>query len=135
LALVCGCGGGGGGGGEETTPTPTPSPNAQLQGEYFVTYYSETTGTLPANIPTATITNLGNPGDWAGISPFIVDVDYSGNPYRPYTGTDVTNVYVARDQNNLYCKIDLANGDPNPSTPTIYYLKKARNLLFDAKNL
>ena len=129
LALVSGCGGGGGGGdsGTTPTPTPTPSPNAQLQGEYFATYYSETTGTLPANIPTATITALGNPTNWAGISPFIVDVDYSGNPYRPYPGTDVTNVYVARDSGYLYCRIDLANGNPNSSKPIYYQLRLRQN--------
>ncbi len=132
LALVCGCGGGGGGGDETPapTPTPTPSPNAQLSGEYFAAYYSETAGTLRANIPTKTITDFSNPDDWAGIPPFIVDVDYSATPYRPFSGSDISNVYLAQDENYLYCKIDLADGNPNqnPSDPTIYYTVRLRQI-------
>jgi len=127
------CGGGGGGGTSESgitggSPGGTggggSAPPPQVTSvEYFGTYYKEKTATLTANIPTATIIIDGDVNDWAGISPFISDEpnnkwtgDYS------LSGTDITNVYLAKDDNYLYCRIDIADGAPNQSVQYRIYL-------------
>lgn len=65
--------------------------------------------------------------DWAGIAPFIVDLQGrvpSGSP----TGTDITNVYLAKDGTYLYCRIDLANGGPTPPSLYIKPSSAAKNI-------
>jgi acetyltransferase-like isoleucine patch superfamily enzyme len=54
-----------------------------------------------------TITIDGNPADWEGISPFLVDV--SGDSCD--TGTDIRRVYLAKDECYLYWRMDTESGE------------------------
>lgn len=62
--------------------------------------------------PFAAITVDGDIFDWQGISPAIID--RVGDKLGSYSGTDISKVYLARDDTYLYLRIDLADGPPNP---------------------
>lgn len=66
-------------------------------------------------IPPKTITVDGDPSDWSGIEPIITDSqgDGLGGP-----GTDIKAVYLAKDDDFLYWRIDTQNGtfSFNPDT-------------------
>ncbi len=59
-----------------------------------------------------TITVDGSFSDWAGISPAVTDPAGDANNLP---GSDITALYVARDNNNVYFRMDLATGPPSPS--------------------
>ena len=68
------------------------------------------TGTSPESremlaVGKTTITIDGNPGDWAGISPVVVDsyTDGGGGAY------EIRDVYATSDSSNLYLRMDLGS--------------------------
>jgi len=63
----------------------------------------------PIVVTSKTITIDGNVTDWAGISPIITDAVGDSNST---SGSDISAVYVAKDNSNLYFRIDLVNGTP-----------------------
>jgi hypothetical protein len=63
----------------------------------------------PIVVTNKTITVDGNVTDWAGISPIITDAVGDANST---SGSDISAVYIAQDNSNLYFRIDLANGTP-----------------------
>ncbi|HET6485159.1 MAG TPA: hypothetical protein VFH83_01995 [Spirochaetia bacterium] len=79
---------------------PDPSPGA---------------GQTPRVIPTVAsgaIAIDGSPGDWSGMSPAIADP--VGDSGITGIGTDITALYLARDDTYLYWRMDLADGTANP---------------------
>lgn len=56
-------------------------------------------------IPTATISTDGATGDWYGISPMAGD--WQGDSSPAYTGDDIRALYMAKDDDNLYLRLDL----------------------------
>ena len=67
---------------------------------------------LEGTIPIANISIDGNTPDWAGINPLIWDWDDFYSPDFP--GADIQALYLARDSNNLYLRLDLWE-DANPN--------------------
>jgi hypothetical protein len=59
------------------------------------------------SIPNRTITVDGLPGDWVGIDPIVLDVQ--GDSICG-TGTDIKAVYLAKDSNYLYWRVDTWSG-------------------------
>ena len=90
-------------------------------GSYEWNYYSwltiDSTGTVMSAfgespeiivdlpIPTRTITADGDPADWAGADTLVTDPQGDDSPTQ--TGADVMALFVARDVNNLYLRMDL----------------------------
>lgn len=73
-------------------------------------------------IPYAKIKVDGKLGDWAGISPVLTDPagDLSSNyDSGKYKGTDVTKLFLAKDNTKLYVRMEFANGKPR-NTDVIY---------------
>jgi len=62
---------------------------------------------LGFDVPIRTITVDGQPGDWAGISPILTDP--SGDSTCG-AGTDIIALYLARDDQYLYWRMDTADG-------------------------
>ena len=62
-------------------------------------------------VPFASITVDGNPADWSGIQPALTD--RAGDAYFGPTGSDITAVYLARDNTKAYLRIDVTNGPPD----------------------
>jgi len=61
-------------------------------------------------IPFANIL-LGNAGSWVGVPPVVVDPSGDQNQlYALVPGSDMANVYLARDQTYLYLRMTLHNG-------------------------
>lgn len=56
-------------------------------------------------IPNATITTDGATGDWQGVSPMAGD--WQGDSSPAYTGDDIRALYIAKDVDNLYLRLDL----------------------------
>jgi hypothetical protein len=81
----------------------------------FLAYKVEQPVCLEYYASTATITVDGDAMDWAGISPIIVDSMGDGDLT---SGSDLWRIYVARDNQNVYARIDVANGTPST---TLYY--------------
>ncbi|HDR15305.1 MAG TPA: hypothetical protein ENN79_07475 [Desulfobacteraceae bacterium] len=52
-------------------------------------------------------------GQWAGIPPVFVDVIDDNDPDFP--GSDIHELYLAKDDQNLYIRMTLADGPPNES--------------------
>lgn len=64
-------------------------------------------------IPFQTIVIDGNDEDWAGISPVVEDPEGDENPeYEEISGTDLANVYIARDDDFLYFQMTMYDGEP-----------------------
>jgi len=64
-------------------------------------------------IPFCTITIDGDDADWAGISPVVEDPAGDEDPeYADVPGTDLANVYMARDDTCLYFLMTFHDGDP-----------------------
>jgi hypothetical protein len=63
-------------------------------------------------VPFASISVDGSPSNWSSIQPALTD--RTGDAAGP-TGSDMTAVYVARDANNAYIRIDVNNGPPASS--------------------
>ena len=59
----------------------------------------------PLIIPTATITIDGNTADWNGISPLATSPQGNGSP--AYPGSDIKSLYVAKDNTNIYFRMEL----------------------------
>ena len=59
-------------------------------------------------IPTATITVDGDAADWTGISPLVNDPQNDAVAYfSAYSGSDIKAIYAAKDDTNLYVRVDL----------------------------
>jgi len=72
-------------------------------------------------IPTATISIDGVDTDSAGIPPVIVDPAGDADPFFDREpGTDMANVYLARDQQNLYILMTMHNGGPTTIPDSMY---------------
>lgn len=56
-------------------------------------------------IQTASITVDGDPGDWSGINALATDPQGDDSP--SYTGDDIKGLYVAKDSDDLYLRMDL----------------------------
>jgi hypothetical protein len=61
-------------------------------------------------IPVANITVDGEVLDWGTITPVITDVTGDGNNI---SGSDVHKIYLARDADHVYARIEMANGIPD----------------------
>ncbi len=64
-------------------------------------------------VPFANLHADGNVSDWTGIQPAITD--RAGDAYLGPAGSDITALYLARDNANVYLRLDLANGPPASS--------------------
>lgn len=72
-------------------------------------------------IPFRRITIDGIDTDWAGISPIVKDPAGDDNPiYSTVPGTDLANVYMARDDTYLYFMMTMHDGGPLQDPSTIY---------------
>ena len=60
---------------------------------------------VPINVPTKTVIIDGNPDDWSGINALVTDAQ--GDDSSSYTGDDIKALYIAKDSNNLYLRMDL----------------------------
>lgn len=71
-------------------------------------------GTLnKVEIPFHTITINGDDADWIGISPVVEDAAGDEHPdYAAVSGTDLANVYLARDNTYLYFLMTFYDGNP-----------------------
>lgn len=67
------------------------------------------------DVPFAEIQVDGSGLDWSGIPPAITDP--SGDA-GSIAGSDITAIYLARDSQNIYVRIDVANGPPSS---TLYF--------------
>ena len=66
----------------------------------------------PITIPTATIIVDGDTADWNGITTAAADPQGDDSP--SYTGDDIKSIYLAKDNTNLYLRLDLYdNANPN----------------------
>ncbi|MEK7750667.1 MAG: hypothetical protein AAB403_06280 [Planctomycetota bacterium] len=72
-------------------------------------------------IPFRTIAIDGLDNDWAGISPVVSDPAGDVNPAAQRVGTDLANVYMARDASYLYIRMTLHDG--NPRQDTLYFVE------------
>lgn len=78
----------------------------------LVTMTIKTNAQIPLIIPTATITLDGDTSDWTGITEAVTDPQ--GDDSNLYTGDDIEALYLAKDFNNLYIRLDLYdNANPN----------------------
>jgi hypothetical protein len=68
---------------------------------------------LTFSVPYASILVDGNISDWEGISPAIID--RIGDKVGSNSGTDIDKIYLAKDSDYLYLRIDLSDGSPNPN--------------------
>lgn len=67
---------------------------------------------IPITIPIATITVDGNTTDWIGITAGVNDPQ--GDDSSSYTGDDIEAMYLAKDNTNLYIRLDLYDpANPN----------------------
>ena len=71
-------------------------------------------------IPEATITVDGSAEDWAGIEPFFVDE--SGDAAAGGPNVDITDVYIAKDDEWLYFRMEVADFVYDESGDTVYGL-------------
>ena len=67
--------------------------------------FSETPEFAEIVISTATITVDGDPADWSGIDTLVSDPQGDDSP--AYTGDDIQALYIAKDSDNLYVRMDL----------------------------
>jgi len=63
-------------------------------------------------IPTANIVIDGDPSDWAGLTPAYIDPEHDQIPPDGHPGTDIKEVFLARDNEFLYAAFELYDGDP-----------------------
>jgi hypothetical protein len=61
-------------------------------------------------VPQRTMLVDATTNDWDGVQPAIVDPAGDGNELL---GSDMLALYVARDPQNIYVRLDLANGPPS----------------------
>ena len=73
-------------------------------------------------IPTKTINVDGQTSDWTGISPFLVPVGLVEGSFND-AGLDIDKVFLARDDNNYYFRIDTAGPRGNPAYIYDYFLE------------
>ena len=85
---------------------------------------SNTLGAL--YVPYANITVNGDISDWSGQTPSIQDYINDKQPGSP-SGADISNVYLAHDDQYFYARMDLADGPPN-TQDIVYY-----SLSFDSQ--
>jgi hypothetical protein len=64
-------------------------------------------------VPVANITVDGDTADWSGIQPAISD--RAGDAYLAPAGSDMTALYLARDNTKASLRIDVTNGPPASS--------------------
>jgi len=81
------------------------------------------------NIPTASITIDGNPGDWPESA--LLHTDPSGDNDTDLTGTDIEKVYLAKDETNLYMAMFLYDGNPNTVAATHYNVQFSSERNYD----
>lgn len=62
------------------------------------------------NVPTANISVDGDTSDWAVIEPAITDPAGDADLTN---GSDIVRVFIAKDSQNVYARIDLGNGTPH----------------------
>ncbi len=67
--------------------------------------YGESPEFVQIDIPTKTIIVDGNPDDWTGINPLVTDEQGDDSPI--YNGDDIKALYIAKDADNLYLRMDL----------------------------
>ncbi len=73
-------------------------------------------------IPERTISVDGSDSDWGGISPVVPDpANDENSAYTEVGGTDLANVYLARDSEFLYVLMTFHDGDPIMNTA--YFLE------------
>ncbi len=63
-------------------------------------------------IPRANISIDGDPSDWDGIAPVYRDPEGDQEPNNGHIGTDAKEIFIARDDDFLYCAYTLYDGDP-----------------------
>ncbi len=68
----------------------------------------------------ANITVDGSVSDWSGLNVSIQDYTGDKQPGSP-SGTDISNIYLAYDNQYFYIRMDLADDPPN-AQDTVYYL-------------
>jgi hypothetical protein len=87
-------------------------------------------------IPKASPALTGRPTDWTGIAPLVSDP--KGDARTTDSGSDVSDVFLARDQAFFYIGIKLENGSPDPAVlPEISLTLESaagRRLEFTARN-
>jgi hypothetical protein len=75
-------------------------------------------------IPFRSIVIDGNDADWSGISPVVEDPAGDKDPmYSTVPGTDLANVYMARDDTYLYFMMTMHDGGPLQDPPTLYVVE------------
>ena len=77
-------------------------------------------------VPQANITVDGSVSDWSGLNISIQDYTNDKQPGSPL-GTDISNVYLAHDNQYFYVRMDLADGPPNIQD-VVYY-----SITFDSR--
>ena len=85
---------------------------------FLATLFLFTIIAFGTEVPKATITIDGDQSDWSGISPLIVD-DINDSE-ADETGTDIKNVYLAKDSCYLFVRFDFKDADPNKNI--LYHL-------------
>lgn len=70
-------------------------------------------------IPIADISIDGNRSDWDAIDPLYTDPEHDQGPPDGHVGTDVKEVFMARDDEFIYSAFTLYDGDP-PEDGTMY---------------
>jgi hypothetical protein len=61
------------------------------------------------SVPTGTITVDGNTADWAGMSPIITNTPIGTSSI---SGSQISKVYLAKNSQKVFVRLDLANGTP-----------------------
>jgi len=74
-------------------------------------------------IPIAAIKVDGRGDDWKSVSPLIQERAGDNWGARSETGTDISEIYLARDAENLFLRFVLADGDPNSRLSSSRYVE------------
>jgi hypothetical protein len=106
-----------------STTTLQLPPGAMTSRQQFLRLVSATnhlsTGFRQVSVPVAAIAVDGSPTDWGTIEPILSDRIGDALPPPGSTqippGSDIKAVYVARDANSVYVRIDITNGPPASS--------------------
>lgn len=75
-------------------------------------------------IPFRSITIDGDNSDWEGLVPVVTDpAGDEDSQYATVPGTDLANVYMARDDTYLYFLMTMHDGDPVQDPQTLYVVE------------
>lgn len=79
-------------------------------------------------VPRAAIKLDGKTDDWFNVQPVIVDMVGDDEATKTKRGTDIGNIFLARDDKYLYVRFDLADGPPNSYLSPTRYVEYNLNL-------